>query len=142
MATFDKSSAEVLSKAHPLLRKLMTACIKQRSFKILQSTRGRAAQELAYRQGRSKVRFGNSAHNYSPAIAMDVVPLPVDWKNLKEFESLARDVILPTANRLGIPIRWGGDWNMNGKTLDERFVDMPHYELHPWRNYKTELFDG
>ena len=24
---------------------------------------------------------------------------------------------------------WGGDWNKNGNTKDEKFLDMPHYQL-------------
>jgi peptidoglycan L-alanyl-D-glutamate endopeptidase CwlK len=41
-----------------------------------------------------------------------------------------------------IPLRWGGDWNFNGKTAG--LVDLPHYELHPWREWakKSKLFGG
>ena len=143
MPTFDAGSAKRLKNAHPLLQKLMNEAIKKTSFMILDSQRGRAAQELAFKQKRTKVHFGNSAHNWSPAIALDVVPLPVDWKNTKAFVALS-EVILPLAKELGIPVRWGGDWNMNGKTSDESFVDMPHYELHPWRKWAKESkpFEG
>ena len=143
-SSFDKGSAARLSKAHPLLQKLMNKARQKSEFMILDSQRGRVAQELAFRQKRSKVHFGNSAHNWSPAIALDVAPLPVDWKNTKACEKLAREVILPLAKELGIPIRWGGDWNMDGKTSDEKFVDMPHYELTPWRSYAATAkpFEG
>ena len=30
---------------------------------------------------------------------------------------------------INIPIGWGGDW--------KRLVDMPHYELDPWRLFAT-----
>jgi len=30
---------------------------------------------------------------------------------------------------------WGGDWNSNGITTDERFPDAPHFELKSWKNY-------
>jgi peptidoglycan L-alanyl-D-glutamate endopeptidase CwlK len=35
------------------------------------------------------------------------------------------------AGKIGqeIGLRWGGDFNGNGKIEDESFVDMPHYEL-------------
>lgn len=143
MPKFDAGSAKRLKNAHPLLQKLMNEAIKKTPFMILDSQRGRAAQELAFKQKRTKVHFGNSAHNWSPAIALDVVPLPVDWKNTKAFVALSQ-VILPLAKELGIPIRWGGDWNMNGKTSDEKFVDMPHYELHPWRTFakSSKPFEG
>lgn len=144
MATFDKGSAERLARAHPLLQKLMNEAIKKTPFVILDSQRGKAAQELAFRQKRTKAHFGNSAHNWAPSIALDVCPLPVNWKNTKPFVVLAQQVILPLANAMQIPIRWGGDWNMNGNIHDESFVDMPHYEMNPWRAWakKSKLFQG
>jgi peptidoglycan L-alanyl-D-glutamate endopeptidase CwlK len=143
MSKFDAGAAARLKKAHPLLQKLMNAAREKTAFTILDSQRGRAAQELAFRQKRSKAHFGQSAHNWAPAIALDVAPLPVNWKNIKPFADLAK-IVLPLAKEMGIPIRWGGDWNMNGKTADERFIDMPHYELHPWRKFaKTaKPFEG
>lgn len=144
MAAFDKGSAERLSRAHPLLQKLMNEAIKQAPFMILDSQRGRAAQELAFRQGRTKAHFGNSAHNWSPSIALDVAPLPVNWKNTTPFVVLGQKIILPIAAAMRIPIRWGADWNMNSNLRDESFVDMPHYELFPWREFakKSKLFQG
>jgi hypothetical protein len=36
-----------------------------------------------------------------------------------------------TAQKMGIPIRWGGDWSMDFIMADERFPDLPHFELRP-----------
>lgn len=139
----DKASAARLAKAHPYLRKLFIEVAKRADIVILDSQRGRAAQELAFRTGRSKARFGQSAHNWSPSIALDVCPLPVDWKNVKPFISLARNIVLPLAAEMKIPLRWGGDWNGDG-IQNESFVDMPHYELTPWRTWAKEAlpFEG
>lgn len=144
MSGFDKGSAERLSRAHPLLQKIMHEAIKKAPFMILDSQRGRAAQELAFRQGRTKAHFGNSAHNWSPSVALDVAPLPVNWKNTTPFVILGQKIILPIAAAMRIPIRWGADWNMNSNLRDESFVDMPHYELFPWREFakKSKLFQG
>lgn len=141
---FDIGSQKRLSRAHPLLQKLMDAADKELDdFQILDSQRGRAAQERAFREGNSKARFGQSAHNWAPSIALDIAPKPIDWNNRDAFIRLAK-VILPIAAHLKIPIRWGGDWNMNGKWTDEKFSDLPHYELHPWRAFakKSKLFEG
>ena len=138
--TMSKVSADRLKKAHPLLQKLFTAVAAETDIVILDSTRGKAAQELAYKKGNTKVHFGNSAHNYTPAIALDVCPLPVDWSRSgrKKFEALGKQFVLPIAARLKISIRWGADWNMNSVLTDEKFSDMPHYELHPWRTYAKQ----
>ena len=109
MPQLDKASAQRLAKAHPLLRKLFAEVAKRADIVILDSQRGRAAQELAYRSGRSKARFGQSAHNWTPAIALDVCPMPLDWKNTRPFVELAREIVLPLAREMKIPLRWGGD---------------------------------
>ena len=144
MASLDKGSAHRLSLAHLLLQRLFIEVVKQMPIVILDSQRGKAAQELAFRLGRTKAHFGQSAHNWSPSVALDVCPLPVDWKNTKPFILLGQKIILPIAAAMRIPIRWGADWNMNSNLRDESFVDMPHYELHPWREFakKSKLFQG
>lgn len=40
-----------------------------------------------------------------------------------------RDAMFRAADQLGITLRWGGDWNGNGRTNDESFSDCPHFEL-------------
>jgi hypothetical protein len=35
------------------------------------------------------------------------------------------------AEELGIPIRWGGDWNGNRQVDDQSFDDLPHFERKP-----------
>jgi peptidoglycan LD-endopeptidase CwlK len=143
MARFGQESRARLKLAHPLLQKLMKEAIKEFDFTILQSMRGRADQEMAFKLGHTKVHFGNSAHNWYPSIALDVAPWPVNWKNLKPFYNLSK-VILPIAREMKIPIRWGGDWDSDGDSTDQKFMDLPHYELDPWRKWskKSKLFEG
>lgn len=142
MFTFGKASKASRAKLHPLLRSIVDEAIKEIDFKILDATRGRAAQTRAFLQGTSKVKFGNSAHNYVPAIAMDLFPAPYDWNDTGSFLRLHK-VISRIAKEKGVPLRWGGDWNMDGnKTTDDNW-DKPHYELHPWRDYakKSKLYE-
>ncbi len=129
---FDAASAKRLAGAHPDIQRVMNAARVKVAFTILDSQRGRAAQELAFKQGHSKAHFGQSAHNWSPAIAVDIAPSPLNWGDTKSFIALSK-VIMPIAKELGVPLRWGGDWNMDGSTSDG--WDFPHYELHPWREY-------
>jgi hypothetical protein len=135
MPQFGTSSLRARSQLHPLLQHLVDEAIKEADFKILDAVRGRLAQERAVRQGNSTVHFGNSAHNYVPAIAMDLFPAPYSWDDKQAFIHLQLAIIKPLAVKLKIPIRQGLDWNMNGVITDEHFVDMPHVELHPWRQW-------
>lgn len=130
--SLNAHSQAALSAAHPLLQKLIHAVVEahpQLSFQILEARRGRLAQEQAFAKGNSRAHFGQSPHNYTPAIALDIVPLPLDWKDVPSFVALSKP-ILATAKTLGIPISWGGTW----KSLK----DYPHYEIDPWREFAKE----
>jgi len=135
MPKFSAKSKRLVAKLHPSLRAICEEAIKEIDFTVMDSTRGRAAQELAFRRGNSKAHFGDSAHNYEPAIAMDLAPYPVDFDNIQRFKDLAA-VILRIAKAKGVKLRWGGDWNMDGSTSDG--WDFPHFELHPWRTYAKQ----
>lgn len=126
---FDAGSAKRLKDAHPLLQQLMNAAREKIPFQILDSQRGREAQEKAFNEGHSKAHFGQSAHNWSPAIAVDITPVPLNWHDIDAFVALSR-VILPLAKQMAIPIEWGGNW--------KKLKDMPHYELtgpEGWRGW-------
>lgn len=133
MPSFSNLSLQRLAMLAPPLQLLLREAIKEFDFKILDSVRDREGQELAFRQGNTKVHFGDSAHNYFPAVAVDIVPYPVDWNDIWRFRALQKGVILPLARKLDIPIRQGYDWDRDGDEKDERFRDWPHIELHPWR---------
>ena len=127
-----------LKEAHPLLQKLVAEVKKKYpklKFQVLEARRGRVAQETAYAKGNSKAHFGQSPHNYTPAIALDIVPIPLNWKDINAFKALA-PYFLNVAKELNIPISWGGNW--------KSFKDYPHYELTPWSTYakKASLYKG
>jgi peptidoglycan LD-endopeptidase CwlK len=151
MPAFSAASKSILAKCHPKLQAIANEAIKVIDFRVLDSTRGRDAQNRAYATGRSKAKFGQSAHNYSPAIAFDLFPAPYDWNNMAAFKKLY-DVIgfynpqtgegHGLAKEMKIPLRSGADWNMDGSTKDG--WDWPHWELFPWRAWAKEskLFEG
>ena len=70
----------------------------------------------------------NSKHNTNPSDAFDFMPYPVDWKDTKQFSYIA-GIIIGIGLAKGIVLRWGGDWNQNGKINDERFLDFGHIEF-------------
>lgn len=60
--------------------------------------------------------------------AVDLVPYPVDWNDLKKFDAIAK-AMLQAAKELGVPVRWGADWNGNGKPREQGESDSPHFEI-------------
>jgi peptidoglycan L-alanyl-D-glutamate endopeptidase CwlK len=50
------------------------------------------------------------------------------WNNLKSFDQVAA-AMRATAKELGIAIRWGADWDNDGKPREKGESDSPHFEL-------------
>jgi peptidoglycan L-alanyl-D-glutamate endopeptidase CwlK len=134
MPTFSQRSKRARAELHRKLQELVDEAIKEVDFVILDAQRGRAEQEKAFKGGFSKAHFGQSAHNYEPAVALDIVPYPIDFNNVAGFRAIAK-TFMATAKRLNIPLRWGGDWDMDGDWKDERFLDWGHFELHKWQDF-------
>lgn len=134
---FGRRSLTTLGEAHPLLQQVAYAALERGEidFAVICSYRGRREQERAFREGKTKARFGQSAHNYEPALAIDVMPWPNGFKaNMEEWKLLGK-IFLEEAARLGIALRWGGDFNRDGDKTTKDAWDSPHFELHPWRDY-------
>lgn len=47
----------------------------------------------------------------------------------KEMLAVIAGVMFSCASELGVKLRWGLDWNMNGDIRDNKFNDMYHFEL-------------
>lgn len=136
---FSQSSLTARARLHPDLRAMVDDAIREVDFKILEGTRGRSAQELAFAAGHSKARFGESAHNYLPAVAVDLFPAPYSWDtkraDVRDAFKTLRDVMMHAAQRRGVRLRWGGDWDRDGVPNSVGLIDLPHFELDPWRSF-------
>ena len=129
MAHFGTRSLERLDTLHPDIQRVLKIAIQTGpDFTITGGFRGRRAQEAAFRKGNTKAHFGRSKHNAMPSLAVDLAPYPVDWNDTNRFRFLA-GYVLGVADAIGVPLRWGGDWDRDFDEKDERFRDMPHFEL-------------
>jgi len=133
--SFSIASSDRLRTCHIDLQLIMREAIKgPYDFSITCGHRPKAAQDMAYTQGASKLQWPKSKHNRIPSMAVDVSIYPVNWSDRAAFALLA-GWIMATASRLreegkvAHRLRWGGDWGGNGKTSDEGFKDFPHFEL-------------
>ena len=109
-----------MNTCHSDLIRLIEAVAETEKCAVICGFRGRYEQEKAYMQGKSKARFGQSKHNLQPSLAVDVVPLPLNWDDIPAFERLG-EKIMAKAEELGIKVKWG----KNFKGL----ADYPHFEL-------------
>ncbi|MBK7546237.1 MAG: M15 family metallopeptidase [Elusimicrobia bacterium] len=120
MPKFGKRSKKELATAHPDLQRLFNAVIEKIDCAVICGHRGHADQDKAFAEGKSKLEWPNSKHNKVPALAVDVVPFPIDWNDLARFDALAA-VVKAEAKRLNIKVECGIDW--------KKFPDAPHYQM-------------
>jgi len=136
---FGIISEQNLSTCHPKLQELFREVIKYVDCRVICGHRGEAEQNAAFEAHRSMVRFPNSKHNSTPSMAIDVVPYPVEWEkeNMNKVvygKTLGRlyffvGYVRATADRLGVKVRCGADWDGDFNLKDQTFDDLPHVEL-------------
>lgn len=125
---FSARSKTNLATCHPDLQRLFNEVIKTHDCTILEGHRNAKRQNEAYMSGLSKLKFPNSKHNRFPSHAVDVVPYPIDFGDLGRIYQFGFFVV-DLAKKMGIKIRWGGDWDMDGDTKDQKFNDLVHFEI-------------
>ena len=128
MPSFGKSSQDKLATCDPRLQKVFNEVIKHFDCTVIEGHRGEAAQNKAFAEGKSKLKYPQSKHNKTPSLAADVLPYPIDWNDTNRMRYFAGFVV-GIAATMGIKIRWGGDWNQNTELKDNSFNDLPHFEL-------------
>lgn len=102
---------------------------------VVQTARSKAEQDRYFEIGKSQVRWPKSKHNRlstaDKVLAFDAAPYvngKVSWK--KEHCIFLAGIIQSAAKSLGVIIRWGGNWDMDGEPItDQNFQDLVHYEV-------------
>ena len=128
MPAFGKSSQDKLATCDPRLQKVFNEVIKYFDCTVIEGHRGEEAQNKAFAEGKSKLKYPQGKHNKTPSLAADVLPYPIDWNDTNRMRYFAGFVV-GIAATMGIKLRWGGDWNQNTELNDNSFNDLPHFEL-------------
>jgi len=133
------ASRKKLEGVDPRLVRVVERAIELTSvdFKVVEGVRTAARQRELYAQGRTKpgkvVTWTlKSRHIPDPKTglgrAVDLLPAPYDWKDLAPF-TLVAHAMLRASQELGIPIRWGANWDGDDKIREKGETDNPHFEL-------------
>lgn len=141
MITLSKTSLGRLAGVDPRLVRVIkrAAAIADPvdDFSVNEGVRTLARQKRLYAQGRTRpgkiVTWTlNSRHIPNPKTglgeAVDLVPYPLDWNDSKRFDRIA-SLMFKAAALEKVKIRWGADWDMDGKPKERGESDSPHFEL-------------
>ena len=120
-----KRSLERLVGVHPDLVRVVKRAIEltDHDFSVIEGLRTIETQRAYVAKGASKTM--NSRHLTGHAVDLYPVGRPTPWDKCPVVAA----AMLAAAVELDVAIRWGGDWNMNGDSRDEKFYDGPHFEL-------------
>ena len=126
MPKFGASSKKRLATCHPDIQLVMNLAIQEApddlDFSIVCGRRSKEAQNKAFNEGNSHLKWPHGKHNVDPdnprdeeypdkAHAVDAVPWPELYEHMGKFRRLA-DHIKAIAKREGIDLHWGWDlWN-------------------------------
>jgi len=143
MYNFGVRSREKLGTCHKILEAVAIRALERSpyDFTIVHGWRGKDLQNALQESGASNVRFPNSRHNKTddPQIehpdtvsdALDFAPWvdgDIPWNDTHIFACIA-GCFFAAANELGAVITWGGDWDSDGSTKDQKLLDWGHIQL-------------
>ncbi len=139
MYTFSKRSNDYLLTVRPdlVLVAQYVMNLQVMDFAIVCGHRDEEAQTQAFLLGNSTKQWPHSSHNMKLSNAFDFVPwvpiLPngtmgIPWHDTHAFAILG-GMFLAAGAVLDTTIRYGGDWDRDGSTQDQRFMDWGHIEV-------------
>jgi hypothetical protein len=143
MFIFGTASLAKLTTVHPELKQVFELALSWQIYDmtIIYGWRGQADQEHAFLTNQSTKHWPDSNHNVvgpdgTPlSDAVDFAPwcrLPngsmgIPWKDTHAFAVIG-GILLAASHQLGYKTRYGGDWDMDGLTTDQKLMDWGHIE--------------
>lgn len=127
---FGKRSRERLKGVDSRLINVLNEVVKYFDITVIEGLRSQERQNELVAQGKSKTKFGKHVEGK----AVDIAPYPIDWNARDDFHYLG-GFVLGVASKMGIDVRWGGDWSdsslsKNARTTkDNNFDDLVHFEI-------------
>lgn len=106
--------------------------ISEVDFTVLEGVRTLERQRELYAQGRTapgKIVTWTMKSRHIEGKAVDLVPYPMDWNDLEKFNKI-KDAMFQAAREQDVNLRWGADWDGDGKYREKGEYDSPHFELN------------
>lgn len=139
MNTFGTNSRTELETTDPILVEIAFSVLELKDHSILKGHRNEVEQNAAYNSSpqRSKLKFPNGKHNELPSRAIDVQtwPVPKGYTQEQTERLLRHDQLyllglyVGVAWGMGVMLRTGADWDMDGEIADNGWDDLFHVEI-------------
>lgn len=136
--SFGRKSNEKLITGCEEIQILATRALKLSpyDFTLIWVWRGEEVQDGLFKTGASQKKFPDSKHNFMvddrpSSHALDFGPWvngTIPWDDIPIFAVIA-GCFYAAGQQSGIKVRWGGDWNGNGSSKDQKLMDYGHIEV-------------
>ena len=144
MYYFGKRSLARLAGVREDLRHVAFEVMKLQvyDFTIVCGHRDELTQNRAFRLGNSTKEWPNSQHNtfdedlvpcsnaidFAPWYRLATGKMGIPWLDAQSF-AIIGGMFIAIGEVLGTPLRYGGDWDMDGNTTEHRLKDWGHIEV-------------
>lgn len=133
---FGQRSLDRLKGVNPRLVSVVHRALELSTvdFTVIEGVRSRARQAQLYAQGRTtagKIVTWTLKSKHIDGLAVDLAPFAdgkIDWTDLAKFDAIGA-AMKKAAAELGVTIRWGADWDRDGKLREKGESDSPHFEI-------------
>lgn len=140
MYKFSDRSIKRLNDVHPILVEIVEKSLETQimDFGVYEGLRTLEQQQIYFDTGRTttmKSKHLKQKDGFSHAV--DLYPYPIDMNKVNQGNAqeiirfgVLNGILQTIANFYEkYDIRWGGDWDSDGQTLDHNFFDAMHFEL-------------
>ncbi len=128
---FGEDSQAALVTADRRLQNIAIKVIRIKDHSILKGHRPEAEQNAAWAGGASKLKWPLGKHNGVPSKALDVqtYPRPPLEADLRAEQFYLLGLYVGIAAKMGIELRTGADWDVDGEVSDNGWDDLFHVEI-------------
>jgi len=128
MYKYGKRSLSRLKGIDPRLREVLDHLIKIMDVTVIEGVRSAKTQAKYFKDGKSKIDGVSKKSQHQKGKAVDIAPYPIDW-NDRDRLHLMGGMLRGIGLLLNYKLRWGGDWDSDGVTKDNKFDDLVHIEI-------------
>jgi peptidoglycan L-alanyl-D-glutamate endopeptidase CwlK len=139
--SYGSKSMAKLNTCDPVLRAVAERALELSPYDItiIHGWRGEEVQNALQESGASTKRWPDSKHNHTEnddgttprSLAIDFGPWvkgDIPWNDTHIFACIA-GCFFAAAAEMRVTLRWGGDWDSDGSTKDQKLMDWGHMEL-------------
>jgi len=130
---FSKASLRRLEGVDERLRELAFRVLEVHDCTVVYGLRTAEEQRQLVNAGLSRTMASKHligrAIDLAPYVQLDDGFRGIPWSYPRRYFDFFAGIVHAVAHDMGLPIRWGGNWDGDDDLTDQKFMDLVHFEL-------------